>query len=112
MKQLLYITTALILTISVFAQVAITPSNPTDNDNLVCGINGANPAAYIFRWYKNNEAFGSIQANTIPASATSPGQIWTCSIYANIPGASAPIGSATATIANSIDPDKYDYDQP
>ena len=112
MKQLIYITTALLLAISVFAQVAITPANPSDNDNLVCGINGANPAAYIYRWYANNEAFGSIQSNTIPASLTSSGQIWACHMYPNIPGVSASIGSASVTIVNSIDLDKYDFDQP
>lgn len=73
----------ILATVSVSAQVAITPSNPADNNNLVCGIQGANPSAYLYQWFKKNGNGWDSQpySTTVPYSATSPSDTWRCQMF-------------------------------
>jgi len=69
----------LVLSLSVFAQVAITPNNPTDNDDLICNLQTGTPSMYIYKWFLNNEEKSN--GNRLPNSVTNPSETWMCRVY-------------------------------
>ncbi|HME87335.1 MAG TPA: hypothetical protein VKE88_02890 [Candidatus Nanoarchaeia archaeon] len=77
-NYVVFFAACILLSTSVFAQVAITPSNPSVDDDLVCSLAGANSAAYIFEWIKNSKVESSSQI--LSRSATDYAQVWTCRI--------------------------------
>ncbi|MEK6887193.1 MAG: putative Ig domain-containing protein [Nanoarchaeota archaeon] len=84
--------------------VIITPSIPTKDQDLSCEIPGANSAAYIYKWYKNNEIQNSQNSNLISKTLTETSQKWKCQMrtipimnkYVSVP--STNIGEAEVTI--------------
>ncbi len=92
----------LLLSVSAFAQVAITPSPTYSNNDLVCSIAGANPSAYLYKWYQNGQE-KTFTGNTAPNSATTRSEVWNCKVYMPpIPYTGTTlIGEATTTIANA-----------
>jgi hypothetical protein len=79
MKKLIFSMMIVLLSIGVFAQVVINPSNPTDNDDLTCNVQNGNPDLYIYRWFLNNEE--KSRGNTISSSMTSPSETWMCKVF-------------------------------
>ncbi|MBI5397892.1 putative Ig domain-containing protein [Candidatus Woesearchaeota archaeon] len=107
-KNILAIIVALVVMLTtvapnVFADNAIIdvkPDSPKDNDDLNCYVNGAQPGAYQYWWYKNNVYQPAHYDNpTISASATSPGEVWTCVV--KLQGSSLPVGEDSATVKAS-----------
>jgi len=64
---------------NVSAQVIITPNSPTTADDLTCIFPGANPYAYLYRWYLNGQEKGT--SYIISNSLTEPSQQWTCKMF-------------------------------
>ncbi len=66
------------------ATVTITPSAPTDKDNLVCDVAGSS-GNYIYKWFKNGQFYlqsaSAVQSHTLSSSFTSAGDKWTCKAY-------------------------------
>jgi PKD repeat protein len=62
-----------------FAQVAITPSNPTADQDLVCSLQGGNAGAYVFRWFLGADEKSS--SSILSQSFTQPSQTWTCKVF-------------------------------
>ncbi|MBI4739444.1 PKD domain-containing protein [Candidatus Woesearchaeota archaeon] len=107
-KNILAIIVALVVMLTtvapnVFADNAIIdvkPDSPKDNDDLNCYVNGAQPGAYQYWWFKNGFYQPTHYDNpTISALATSPGDVWTCSV--KIPGSSVPVGEDSVTVEAS-----------
>jgi hypothetical protein len=84
--------------------VTITPTMPADADPLVCSITtastdaDADPILYSYSWTRNGLA-SAITTSTVPASATSVGDVWTCGAQASDgTGTSGPGTSGSVTV--------------
>lgn len=103
MKKPLTLFIALFMIASAFAQVAITPNNPDTNADLTCTLPGANPSAYMYKWYLNNDEQQSLIANIVPHTLTERLQQWKCAMF--VPPTPytgiIEVGEAYATIINS-----------
>jgi len=70
-------------------QVSISPSSPTQNDNLTCNIDNQPPdpdgdnITYIYRWYKNTLLQDDLTNSTVPSSYVEEGDLWQCEVMAN-----------------------------
>jgi hypothetical protein len=95
-------------------EVAIAPAAPGVDDALVCRV--ASPATdadfdaltYTISWSVDGRAFTAattttLAGDTIPASATSDEEAWTCTIVASDGEAVGPAGSATVTVVGALD---------
>lgn len=89
--------------------VSITPAIPADTADLVCTFTAAtdpdgDPLAYGITWLVDGAAWSGTAAtrgvpgDTVPASATRQGEVWTCEISA-FDGVTSTIGSAVVVIA-------------
>jgi subtilisin family serine protease len=87
--------------------VAISPSSPLTNDNLVCRIItpsadvNSNSITYSYAWYKNNVLQTRLKTNTVSASYTTKGNIWRCNVTPNDGFGNGPSGTAEVQIGNS-----------
>jgi hypothetical protein len=88
MKKLLIIITALILLVSTAiiassaASVIISPSAPTNGDDLTCYVSGVTADMDIY-WLKNGQEFRVDYGtqSTISNALTNPGDKWKCVVY-------------------------------
>ncbi|OYT38714.1 MAG: hypothetical protein B6U86_06120 [Candidatus Altiarchaeales archaeon ex4484_43] len=70
-------------------QVSISPSSPTQNDNLTCNIDNQPPdpdgdnITYIYKWYKNTLLQDDLTNSTVPSSYVEEGDLWQCEVMAN-----------------------------
>lgn len=73
--------------------VSIDPMDPSASDDLVCGIDtgsvdpDGDTASYTFAWDRDGSAYAGATrtlytSDTVPASATSDGETWTCEVVA------------------------------
>ena len=79
--------------------VQITPHEPHDNDALTCDVSGSS-SSFTYHWFRNGAAYKTqtAQESTVPASATSIGDNWTCTGW--IAGKNIKIGQDSVTIHN------------
>jgi hypothetical protein len=113
MKGTLYSLIVLMTIMSAFAQVVITPSNPTADQDLICSMQGGNTGAYAYHWFLGTDEKSA--SPVLSQSLTQPSQTWTCKVF--IPATAITkheiyVSEASVTTAALFDPDKYDYDQP
>ncbi|MEZ4460840.1 MAG: fibrinogen-like YCDxxxxGGGW domain-containing protein [bacterium] len=85
--------------------VAITPTNPSANADLVCTATGASDAdsdvvTYTYRWLKNQTSTG-ITTAALSKSNTAPGEVWTCEATPNDGTINGSTASADVTIGNT-----------
>ena len=72
-----------------FPEVSISPSSPTQSDNLTCNINNQLPdpdgdtITYIYEWYKNTVHQEDLTTNSVSSSYTEEGDLWKCEVMAN-----------------------------
>ncbi len=87
--------------VSAFAAVSIAPSAPLSDQNLVCS-NGGNANAYLYQWFQNG-AQKSYTSNSIPNSATTHFDTWTCKMFMppNAFTGTVLLGQSTVTIQNA-----------
>ncbi|MEZ4462823.1 MAG: fibrinogen-like YCDxxxxGGGW domain-containing protein [bacterium] len=83
--------------------VAISPSNPTVNDNLTCSITtpatdaDGDALAYSYVWAKNGVPTANTTA-TLASTATSIGETWECRVTANDGLVSGPTGATSVSL--------------
>jgi hypothetical protein len=93
--------------------VSISPEEPSPLDDLVCSVDTAasdpdgDALSYSFVWTVDGTSSGrsltgaaAADTLTVPASATSADEVWTCTITANDGTADSPAGWASVTLAN------------
>jgi formylglycine-generating enzyme required for sulfatase activity len=86
--------------------VSITPSEPTDADELTCAVvtESVDPdgdaVTYSYAW--SSDAGGSASGPTVSASFTTVGETWTCSVTASDGALSSAAGTASVGIDSSI----------
>jgi hypothetical protein len=85
--------------------VDVIPDFPTTTDDLVCIIvtpsidPDGDPVTYTYEWYKNDILQTEYTADTLPASATTVGDVWKCVVTPH--GSDGPPGSDEVTIQNT-----------
>jgi len=85
--------------------VDVTPNLPLTTDNLVCTVTtpstdpDGDPITYTYGWYKNDVLQPAYTTNTLPASATTVGDVWKCVVTPH--GSDGPPGWDQVTIQNS-----------
>ncbi len=83
--------------------VAISPTSPTDSDDLACTASGSedidgDSVSYVYSWTVNGVA-STITADTVPAASTATGDVWTCSATATDGTDSSAAVTASVTVA-------------
>jgi hypothetical protein len=85
--------------------IDLTPDFPVTTDDLVCIIitpsidPDEDPVTYTYEWYKNDILQPAYTTNTLPASATTVGDVWKCVVTPH--GSDGPPDSDEVTIQNS-----------
>jgi hypothetical protein len=85
--------------------VDVTPDFPVTTDDLVCIIitpsidPDGDPVTYTYEWYKNGILQSAYTTNTVPASATTVGDVWKCVVTPH--GSDGPPDEDQVTIQNS-----------
>jgi hypothetical protein len=85
--------------------INVTPDFPVTTDDLVCIITtpsidpDGDPVTYTYEWYKNDILQPAYTTNTLPASATTVGDVWKCVVTPH--GSDGPPDSDEVTIQNS-----------
>jgi len=85
--------------------IDLTPDFPVTTDDLVCTIitpsidPDGDPVTYTYEWYKNGVLQSAYTTNTVPASATTVGDVWKCVVTPH--GSDGPPDSDEVTIQNS-----------
>jgi hypothetical protein len=85
--------------------VNVTPDFPVTTDDLICTVTipstdpDGDPITYTYAWYKNNVLQPAYTTNTLPASATTVGDVWKCVVTPH--GSDGPPDSDEVTIQNS-----------
>ena len=88
------------------AVVEITPSAPTDTDALTCSVTtpstdpDGDPVTYAFAWAIDGVNQPAYASDTVPASATRPGQTWRCSVTPSDGDLDGPRAADSVTIAS------------
>lgn len=88
--------------------VTVTPASPVDYEDVVCSVTSAATDAdgdsltYSFAWTKNGQAFNGATSSgalssTVPASATTPGDVFSCTANANDGKVDGPASTASST---------------
>jgi hypothetical protein len=90
--------------------VSISPENPEDDDDLVCGFTTASTdldgdsISYTYSWTRNASATSYTSA-TVPASATSNNDTWICTVTPSDGTASGSSASDTVVVDDYTAPD-------
>jgi hypothetical protein len=85
--------------------VNVTPDFPVTTDDLICTVTipstdpDGDSITYTYAWYKNNVLQPAYTTNTVPASATTVGDVWKCVVTPH--GSDGPPGWGQVTIQNS-----------
>ena len=85
--------------------IDVTPDFPVTTDDLVCIIitpsidPDGDPVTYTYEWYKNDILQPAYTTNTLPASATTVGDVWKCVVTPH--GSDGPPDEDQVTIQNS-----------
>jgi len=85
--------------------IDLTPDFPVTTDDLVCIITtpsidpDGDPVTYTYEWYKNDILQLTYTTNTLPASATTVGDVWKCVVTPH--GSDGPPDWDEVTIQNS-----------
>ena len=85
--------------------IDLTPDFPATTDDLVCIIitpsvdPDGDPVTYTYEWYKNDILQPAYTTSTLPASATTVGDVWKCVVTPH--GSDGPPDSDEVTIQNS-----------
>jgi hypothetical protein len=98
--------------------VAMYPAVPGGDDPIVCTVTAAasdadgDTLSYTFTWSVGglpytNATTTTFTGDTVPASATTIGQTWTCSVIASDGTAATTAGTASATVGCDMDEDGY-----
>jgi hypothetical protein len=98
--------------------VAIAPTRPSTDDALVCTIAAATDAdgdalSYTFAWTVGGIPYASatttlFSGDTVPASVTTNGQTWTCSVSASDGTVAGETASASVVVGCDLDGDGHD----
>ncbi|MFO7946329.1 MAG: FlgD immunoglobulin-like domain containing protein [Armatimonadota bacterium] len=96
--------------------VDVTPDQPYTTEDLTVAASGSTDAdggdtvSYAYQWYKDGVHQGDYDdATTIPASATTKGEVWRCDVTPSDGTDNGPVGSDSVTIQNSA-PSQPDVD--
>ncbi len=110
MKQFIFFVLTLLLLVGFVAatDIVITPSNPTDDDDLIADVEGSSDS-FDYYWIKDGLTYYSStgKTSTLDASYTSHGETWTVSVWVPESGLfdSTEIGEETVTIAEDASVD-------
>jgi hypothetical protein len=89
------------------ALIRLTPAKPTTDDELVVHIDRdaldpeGGDVGYSYRWYRDDELQSDYGEATLPAEATSKGELWRVEVLADDGGADGPPVQAEVTVLNS-----------
>jgi hypothetical protein len=101
--------------------IALRPAVPDTCGDLVCRITSASvdgdgdPVTLTFSWLRNGSPWTGATATTNRAGDTidmaflTPGQTWTCQVTASDGNSSAPVATASGTVADSLRADVFDF---
>ncbi len=87
--------------------VSLSPSSPVTDDDLVANVTAASTdpegdaLTYTYSWFVNGVASGATATNTLPASATTRGDVWEVEVRADDGYAESDAGTASVTIGNT-----------
>jgi hypothetical protein len=87
--------------------VSLSPASPATADDLVASVVTASvdpdgdTVVYAYAWYVNGALSGASTSATLPASATTAGELWTVAVTASDGRATGPAGTASVTIGNT-----------
>jgi hypothetical protein len=85
--------------------VNVTPDFPVTTDDLICTVTipstdpDGDSVTYTYEWYKNGILQSAYTTNTLPASATTVGDVWKCVVTPH--GSDGPPDEDQVTIVNS-----------
>ncbi len=88
--------------------ISLTPTTPATDDDLVVRIDApavdpeGDPLTYTYAWTRDGVASAASTSATLPASATTDGEVWAVEVSASDGLASGPLARARVTIANSV----------
>jgi hypothetical protein len=87
--------------------VSILPVDPDTNADLVVSLDvpstdpDGSPVTYVYEWLRDGVADAAFTTDTLPASATTRGEVWTVNVTPTDGVTSGLFATASATIANS-----------
>ena len=88
--------------------ISLTPTTPFTDDDLVVRIDTpavdpeGDPLTYTYAWLRDGVVSAASTSATLPASATTDGEIWAVEVSASDGLATGPLARASVTIANSV----------